>query len=108
TSTCSWTVNDVRELVWRKFGKRACWLQIQAALALYQGNNVIICAATSFGKTLTFWIPLVMALEENRDKVSIVVTPLNLLGRQNVEVLEKVGISVVAIDAESAGEEVFK
>ncbi|KIL55528.1 hypothetical protein M378DRAFT_188664 [Amanita muscaria Koide BX008] len=108
TSTRNWTVNDVRELVWRKFGKRACWLQIQAALELYQGKDVVVCAATGFGKTLTFWIPLVMALEEGRDKVSVVVTPLNLLGKQNVEVLEKVGIPAVAVDGESASEEVFK
>lgn len=64
TSTREWTVNDVRLLVESKLGKRPCLLQIQAALALYGGNDVVACAATGFGKTLTFWIPLLMALEE--------------------------------------------
>ncbi|KAF8319139.1 P-loop containing nucleoside triphosphate hydrolase protein [Amanita rubescens] len=78
-----WHVNDVRELTMKKLGKRPCWLQIQSALALYSGKDVITCAATGFGKTLTFWIPLLMAMEEGYDKLSIVVTPLNLLGKQN-------------------------
>ena len=81
-----WSVADVRKLVLRVFGKRPCWLQVQAALAVYGGNDVVVCAATGFGKTLTFWIPILMALEEGRNKVSIVVTPLNLLeiGRAHV------------------------
>lgn len=108
TSTRDWTADDIRTLVEHKLGKRACLLQIQAALALYAGNDVVVSAATGFGKTLTFWIPLLMALEECRDKVVFVVTPLNLLGRQNVENLQSVGIPAVAVDSESLNEEVLK
>ena len=35
------------------------------------------CAPTGAGKTLTFWIPILMALEEGEDKMSIVVTPVS-------------------------------
>jgi hypothetical protein len=31
---------------------------------LYAGKDVIGCAPTGTGKTLSFWIPLLMALEE--------------------------------------------
>ncbi|KAF8155084.1 hypothetical protein BJ912DRAFT_1013672, partial [Pholiota molesta] len=75
----------IRDLTQAKFGKRACWYQVKTALALYEGKHVIGCAPTGAGKTLSFWIPLLMALEDGKDKMSIVVTPLNLLGKQNVE-----------------------
>ena len=113
-STCvpvshrKWTVEDVRQLVSRLFNKRPCWLQVQAALALYGGKDVVVCAATGFGKTLTFWIPLLMALDEGRDKLTIVVTPLNLLGKQNADNLKEVGITAVAVDAETLNEDLSK
>ena len=53
------------------------------------------CAATGSGKTLSFWNSLLMALEEGMDKMTIVVTPLNLLGKQNVQLLENAGLSIV-------------
>ena len=108
TLTQEWMVNDVHLLVKSKLGKWPCLLQIQAALTLYGGNDVVACAVTGFGKTLTFWIPLLMALEEGRDQVIFVVTPLNLLGRQNVDCLEDLGIPAVAVDGDSLNEKVLK
>ena len=56
--------------------------QIKVAIALYEGNNFcdfIACAATGAGKTLTFWIPLLIALEDGmKDPTVILVTPLTL------------------------------
>jgi superfamily II DNA/RNA helicase len=89
-----WTVQEIRDLVQKKFGKRPCWYQVKTALALYAGKDVIGCAPTGAGKTLSFWIPLLMALEDSRDAMTIVVTPLNLLGKQNEVLLEKAGISL--------------
>ena len=88
-----WTVQEVRNLIQVKFGKRPCWYQVKTALALYAGKDVIGCTPTGAGKTLSFWIPLLMALEDSRDAMTIVVTPLNLLGKQNEVLLEKAGIS---------------
>ena len=77
--------------------------------ALYEKqNDVVGVAATGSGKTLSFWIPLLMALEDGLDKMVIVVTPLNLLGKQNVDLLAKAGISGVAIDAKNANDETFQ
>ena len=100
-STRTWSIKEVRELTIKKLGKRPCWLQIQSAMTIYAGKDVVTCAPTGFGKTLTFWIPLLMAMDEGHNKLSIVVTPLNLLGRQNVEVLNKAGLSAVAVDRSS-------
>lgn len=78
----NWSIKDIRDLVESKFGKRPCWFQIKVALALRAGKDVAGVAATGAGKTLSFWIPLLMALEEGQDKMIVVVTPLNLLGKQ--------------------------
>ncbi|KAK7682120.1 hypothetical protein QCA50_014706 [Cerrena zonata] len=103
-----WSIEDIRDLVMKRFGKRACWFQIQIALALRKGKDVVGIAATGAGKTLSFWIALLMAIEEGRDSMVVVVTPLNLLGKKNVEELSAVGISAVAVDSKSATPGVFK
>ncbi|KAF8984279.1 hypothetical protein BDQ17DRAFT_1260894, partial [Cyathus striatus] len=90
------------------FQKRACWYQIKVVLALHSGKDAVGCAPTGAGKTLSFWILLLMALEEEHDKMSIVVTPLNLLGKQNVEMLEKAGISTISVTKKDANSSMFK
>jgi superfamily II DNA helicase RecQ len=81
-------------------------------MALYAGKDVVACAPTgagSAGKTLSFWIPLLMAIEDGLvDKMTIVVTPLNLLGKQNVSSLAHAGISAIAIDRTNASVNAFK
>ena len=73
----------------QQFGKWPCWFQIQTALAVYEGKDIVGCAPTGTGKTLSFWIPRLMALQDKKDKMSFVVTPLNLLSKQNVKVLKE-------------------
>src|ERR1700694_5870476 len=87
-----WSIEAVRDLVQHRFGKKPCYFQIKVAQALYAGKDVVACATTGAGKTLTFWIPILMALEEGKNKMSIVVTPLNLLGEQNKTTLDEAGI----------------
>ena len=53
-------------------------------------------------------IVLVMALKEGKDKMSFVVTPLNLLGKQNVQELERAGLSALAITSKNANASTFK
>ena len=49
----------------------------QIKVALYEGNNFIACAATGAGKTLTFWILLLITLGDGmKDLTVIIVTPL--------------------------------
>ena len=94
---CTWSDQRIRDLVQFKLKKRPCYFQIKVAQALYTGRDVVACAPTGAGKTLTFWIPILMALKEGKDVMSIVVTPLNLLGKQNKEALDKAGIKGIAI-----------
>jgi len=49
-----------------------------------------------------------MALEDSRDVMTIVVTPLNLLGKQNEALLEKAGISAIAVSMKNANIETWK
>ena len=58
----AWSTQDVRNLVQNKFRKRPCYFQIKVAQTLYAGKDVVACAPTGAGKTLTFWIPILMAL----------------------------------------------
>ncbi|KAH9839264.1 P-loop containing nucleoside triphosphate hydrolase protein [Rhodofomes roseus] len=108
TSEATWPIQRIRDLVTTKFDKRACLFQIKIACAIRQRqNDVVGIAATGSGKTLSFWIPLLMALEDKEDKCMIVVTPLNLLGQQNVDLLSKAGIGAIAVDGSNATNETF-
>ncbi len=61
-------------------------------------------AGTGMGKTLTFWMPLLF-----RDGgIQIIVTPLNILGKQNVEILQKAGMRGIFIGGDSATSENFQ
>ena len=104
----AWSTQDVRDLIQNKFRKRPCYFQIKVAQTLYAGKDVVACAPTGAGKTLTFWIPILMAIEEGEDKMSIVVTPLNLLGKQNKEALDAAGINGIAISRRNATSQTFK
>jgi reverse gyrase len=103
-----WDIARVRRLVKDKFGKVACWWQIQIALGLYKRKDIIGVAPTGAGKTLTFWLPTLMALDDgHQDRISFVVTPLNLLGKQNVQQLEKAGIRAIAVSSENSNNKTF-
>ena len=103
-----WTIKEIRDLVEKRFNKRPCWYQIKVALALRAGKDVITWTATGAGKTLSFWIALLMAMEEGEDKMIIVVTPLNLLGKQNVESLCHAGLHAIAVSSENANPTVYE
>ncbi|KAM6493360.1 P-loop containing nucleoside triphosphate hydrolase protein [Amanita muscaria] len=49
-----------------------------------------------------------MSIEDGKKMITFVVTPLNLLGKQNVEGLERVGLKAVAVNRESANTRTFK
>ncbi|KAH9919666.1 P-loop containing nucleoside triphosphate hydrolase protein [Amylocystis lapponica] len=104
-----WSIKKIRDLVKSKFKKQPCLFQVKVAQALRERqNDVVAIAATGSGKTLSFWIPLLMALEDKEDKLIIVVTPLNILGKQSVDILQEAGLSGVAVDAKTARKETFQ
>lgn len=81
---------------------------MEVAKAFFAGNDVIGCAPTGAGKTLSFWIPLLMAQEEGKKKILFVVSPLNVLAKQNVDVVSNLGIPAIAVSAENATPATFK
>ncbi|KIJ12623.1 hypothetical protein PAXINDRAFT_82561, partial [Paxillus involutus ATCC 200175] len=82
-----------------RFGVRPCLWQLKVAEALWKGDKDIVCTAgTGMGKTLGFWLPLLFRPEG----IQIVVTPLNLLGKQNAALLARVGIQAIAINSETS------
>ncbi|KAF9495465.1 hypothetical protein BDN71DRAFT_1369661, partial [Pleurotus eryngii] len=70
--------------------------------------DVVGIAATGSEKTLLFFIPLLMALEEGHDKIIFIVTPLNLLRKQNSEQLNSAGLTAVAMSVENSSTETIK
>jgi ATP-dependent DNA helicase RecQ len=81
------------------FRHRPCLWQIHVVQALLKNDkDVASIAATGSGKTLTFRMPLLFM----PDGIQIVVTPLNILGKQNVDTLAKVGINAVSVTADTA------
>ncbi|OCH85845.1 P-loop containing nucleoside triphosphate hydrolase protein [Obba rivulosa] len=108
-SRLAWSTQRIRDLVQKKFRQRPCLFQLKISRSLYKKqNDVIAIAATGSGKTLSFWIPLLMALEDKQDKFIIVVTPLNILGWQNAKTLTAAGISAVSVNAKNAMDETFQ
>jgi hypothetical protein len=49
-----------------------------------------------------------MALEDREDKMVFVVTPLNLLGKQNVKALDKAGLSAISVSSENVNPATLK
>lgn len=94
----------IRERALRHFGRRPCLWQIRAVEAILRHDQDVVCiAATGSGKTLTFWMPLLFS-----DGIQVVITPLNLLGDQNVSDLAKAGIKAIAINSDTDTASNFK
>ena len=81
-------------------GRRPCLWQVHICDAILRGQDVILLVATGSGKTLTFWMPLLFRLEG----IQIVVTPLNILGEQNNELLSKLSIEGIFVSAKTVTE----
>jgi hypothetical protein len=93
------SIDDIRRKAFDVLGKRPCLWQAHVCQALLEGNrDVISIAGTGMGKTLTFWLPLLF----RPYGVQIIVTPLNILGQQNVETLGKAGIEGIFLSADTA------
>ncbi|KAF9496450.1 hypothetical protein BDN71DRAFT_1495271 [Pleurotus eryngii] len=102
-------IDATRALVAKAFaGTRACLFQLEAAISVYTGHDTVLCAGTGSGKTLSFWIPLLMALDDGLDApITILVTPLNILGQENAKELGLAGIAAVAINSETSSQQLW-
>lgn len=92
------SLEALRALTLKRFGKNACNFQLEFAQALLEGKkHVLLQAGCGMGKTLGFWIPLLA----NPTGLLVVVSPLTLLGDQHANDLRKVGIKAVNVDADT-------
>ncbi|KII90675.1 hypothetical protein PLICRDRAFT_697180 [Plicaturopsis crispa FD-325 SS-3] len=95
---------EIREKTFKLLGHRPCLWQIRAVEAILKHDQDVVCiSATGSGKTLTFWMPLLFT-----QGIQVIITPLNLLGNQNVQDLARLGIPAIAIDANTATAENFR
>ncbi|KIK21473.1 hypothetical protein PISMIDRAFT_82930, partial [Pisolithus microcarpus 441] len=86
------SLSNIRTHTQRVFGVRLCLWQLRVAEMILKGEKDVICVVgTGMGKTLTFWMPLLF----RPDGIQIVITPLNLLGQQNVASLAKARIHAI-------------
>ena len=94
---------EVQEKVKEVFGFVPCLWQICVVCAILTGDNMITIAKTGSGKSIIYWMPVIFI----KYGISIIVTPLKLLGSQFAQMLENNGISVISIMANNATNESF-
>ncbi|KIK72934.1 hypothetical protein PAXRUDRAFT_21420 [Paxillus rubicundulus Ve08.2h10] len=93
------SISDIRKCAEEILGVRPCLWQLKVVEALLKRDQDMLCiAGTGMGKTLTFWMPLLF----RPDGIQIIVTPLNMLGKQNATSLAKAGIRAIAVNSETA------
>jgi len=101
-------LSEIRDQVESLFGRCPCLWQLRVVQAILKNDkDIVSVSATGSGKTLTFWMPLLFI----PDGIQIVVTPLNILGKQNINIaliLTKVGINAVLVTAETATAATFQ
>ena len=97
--------NEIRQKTFEQFGFVPCLWQIRVVEAILKhDHDVLSIAATGSGKTLTFWMPLLF----HERGIQIVISPLNLLGKQNVDDLTAKYINAIAVTAKNATSQTFQ
>jgi ATP-dependent DNA helicase RecQ len=93
------TLAEIRQKTFNILKQWPClWQASVTECILKRDKDVILVSATGSGKTLTFWMPLLFRPED----IQIIISPLNLLGKQSIDQLAALGISTVAVTAENA------
>ena len=95
---------EVQRDIEKVFGYKPCLWQIRVVRAILNGGDVITIAPTGSGKSLTYWMPLLYI----KYGITVVVTPLKLLGTQFVKMLGYHGISAVSITVANATNKLFE
>jgi len=95
---------EVQRQVQQAFGIYPCLWQIRVVRAVLAGSDVITIAPTDSGKSLTYWMPLLYI----KYGITVVVTPLKLLGAQFVDMLQDNSINAISITAGNATNELFE
>ena len=98
------SLSQIREKTLSFFKKRPCLWQLKVVEAILKGDRDVTCiSGTGSGKTLTFWMPLLFA-----SGIQIIVTPLNILGKQNKDNLRKLGIPAVTLTGQTSSPAIYQ
>ena len=98
------TEHELRTKIQEVFGKRPCDFQYKLLEAQKAGKNIISIARTGSGKTLTYFMPLVLS----DDGIIIIVTALNVLGEQFEREARAAGYAALSVNGEYESDIVFK
>lgn len=99
------TIPEIRQRTQAVLKRLPCLWQAEVCREQLRGEKDILCIApTGLGKPLTFWMPLLF----REDGIQIVVTPLNLLGTENVAELASHGFRACEVRAETATPKLFQ
>lgn len=97
-------IRRVRSLCETTLGSSPCLWQIRVAFAILKGEKDVICVArTGAGKSLTFYLPLVVRMEG----IIIIVVPLNALASEMASDLCSMGFAAIAITASTSSSKNF-
>ena len=96
--------SELRAKILQIFKKRPCDFQYKLLEAQQHGKNIISVARTGSGKTLTYFMPLVMS----DDSIIIIVTALNVLGEQFEREAQTAGYAALSVNGENESDSVFK
>ncbi|KAF8214390.1 P-loop containing nucleoside triphosphate hydrolase protein, partial [Mycena galopus ATCC 62051] len=96
---------EIRAKAVERLGYLPCLWQIKVVEAILKRDGDVVCiSATGSGKTLTFWLPLLF----RPHGIQLVISPLNILGQQNVAQLAAMKINGITITAETATRQNFQ
>ncbi|KAF7967710.1 hypothetical protein HWV62_33295 [Athelia sp. TMB] len=101
------SIAEIRRLTQEKLGHRPCLWQVRVVEGILKHDkDIIAVAATGSGKTLTFWMPLLF----REEGIQILLTPINCLGKQNIDSLASLpeGIKGITVTAKNATKETFE
>ncbi|KIJ32948.1 hypothetical protein M422DRAFT_183840, partial [Sphaerobolus stellatus SS14] len=80
-------------------GKEPYDWQVNVTEAILLGLDCMVIAGTGSGQTMSFVMPLF--LEENKNKIVIILSPLNELERDQARWFREMGLSAAAVNGES-------
>jgi superfamily II DNA helicase RecQ len=105
----TWSDQNIRTLIEAKLKRRPCLFQNELARAVYSKKDVIGIAATGSGKSLTMYMPFLMARADGwADNMVFIVGPLNNLAQQTEAEIQKHGLRALALNGDNATNENFK
>ncbi|KZT39579.1 P-loop containing nucleoside triphosphate hydrolase protein, partial [Sistotremastrum suecicum HHB10207 ss-3] len=75
--------------------------QLDVAMALIEGKDAVVVAGTGEGKTLAFTLPLFNRTQYQKNRIMLVISPLNMLEADQRESFKKLGLKAVVINHET-------